>query len=245
MQARELVGAACSVALFTEAGLSTGSGIPDYRGPNGSWTADPDAMRGSHTAIYAAEADLRQRAWQRRLASPMWQAKPNAGHICILDLEVAGRLCGVVTQNIDGLHQAAGLGEEKVVELHGTMWRSRCLSCGERREMSETLDRVRAGDPDPSCGNCGGVLSSDTVGFGEKLDPLLLQRAEEILGEAEVVVAVGSSLTVHPAAGLVARAAMGHADLVICNGQPTPYDALASLVVPGDVSETLPAILGS
>lgn len=247
LRARSVLRAAGRIAIFSGAGLSTRSGIPDYRGPDGSWTLDPDSMRASHTAYYLAEAALRERSWQRRLASRVWEAKPNEGHRCLVPLSEQGRLAGVVTQNIDGLHQAAGLGPEEVVELHGTMWASRCLSCGERRPMGETLERVRRGEADPRCqaagGRCGGVLSSDTVGFGERLDPSRIARAEEMLAAAEVVVAVGTSLSVHPAAGLVASAARSGRGLVICNASPTPYDGLAAALVGGDVSETLPALL--
>ena len=177
----ELVGgwiaAAERVTVLTGAGISTDSGIPDFRGPQGVWTKNPTAEKTSTLQNYLADPEVRRTAWRMRAESPLWSAQPNAGHQAIVDIERAGKLHAVVTQNIDELHQRAGNDPALVVEVHGTAWWTRCMSCGDRRPMAETLDRVRAGEDDPPCHVCGGILKSDTISFGQSLVPEVIDRA--------------------------------------------------------------------
>lgn len=241
--ARELVLAARRITALTGAGISTDSGIPDFRGPQGVWTKDPAAERTSTLRDYLSDPEVRRQSWQNRLASPAWTAQANPGHLALVELERQGRLRALVTQNIDGLHQQAGSDPDLVLELHGTMWRVRCWSCGQEGPMEPALERVRAGDPDPHCEVCGGVLKSATISFGQSLDAAVLERAEDAAAACDLLLAVGSTLTVHPAAGLVPLAARAGATVVVVNAQPTPYDQLAAAVVREPISETLPRLV--
>jgi len=234
------------VVVLTGAGISTDSGIPDFRGPDGVWTRDPSAERLATLDTYVGDPDVRRRAWRSRLESPTWAARPNAGHAALVELERAGRLELLVTQNVDGLHQRAGSDPSRVVEIHGTMREVVCLRCGERTDMADTLARVRAGEEDPPClapgrGDrpCGGLLKSATISFGQSLVPEDVERAESAAGRAEVLLAVGTSLGVYPAAGLVPLAARAGARVIIVNAQPTPFDHLAVVVLRGSISEVL------
>ncbi len=242
-RAAEVTRGARRVTVLTGAGISTDSGIPDFRGPQGVWTKNPAAERTSTLSHYLHEPDVRQLAWQQRVASPAWTAQPNPGHAALVDLERQGRLVALVTQNIDELHQRAGSAPELVVELHGTMRRVVCWSCGAEGPMEAVLDRVRAGDLDPRCLACGGILKSATISFGQALDPLTVERAEAAAVQCDVLLAVGSSLGVYPAAGLVPLARESGAAVVIVNGEPTPFDPIASAVVRGSISEVLPALV--
>ena len=228
---------------LTGAGISTESGIPDFRGPDGVWTRDPRAERLSNIGYYVADAAIRREAWQRRLDHPAWDARPNAAHRALADLEAAGRLDLLVTQNIDGLHLAAGSSPDRVVEIHGSIRESACLACGDRRPMAETLERVRAGDPDPACLVCGGILKSATVSFGQNLDPALLARAEAASIAADLFLAIGTSLTVYPVARFPELARGAGARLVIVNAEPTPLDDRAHAVLRGRAGELLPALV--
>jgi len=229
--------------VLTGAGVSTESGIPDFRGPNGLWTRDPSARRLFNLQSYRSDPQLRVDAWRRRAEHPAWQAQPNAAHRAVAALEETGRLLAVVTQNIDGLHQRAGTDPATVIELHGTLNETACLSCGDRRPMRSTLDRVLAGEPDPSCLACGGILKSATISFGQRLEPDVLRRAIEAAGRCDLMLVAGSSLTVQPAAGLVVVAVKAGADVIICNAEPTPYDGMAAAVVGGRLGEVLPRLL--
>ncbi len=245
-QARGWIGDASRVTVLTGAGISTDSGIPDFRGPNGLWTKNPLAEKASTLQHYLHEPEVRRAAWQNRLVSPAWDAKPNAGHRAVVDLERQGRLDTLVTQNIDELHQRAGNDPAKVVEVHGTMWWSRCWSCDDRRPMHEALERVRAGDADPSCLACGdGILKSDTISFGQALVPEVIDAAIAAAERCDVLVAAGSSLSVFPAANLVPRAKASGARVVIVNGQPTKMDRFADAVLIGELSELLPQLVSS
>jgi NAD-dependent deacetylase len=161
------------IVVLTGAGISTESGIPDYRGPNGLSTRDPSALRMMQIDAYLADPDIRRQALPERMRHPAWTASPNAGHQALVELERAGRLRALITQNIDGLHQAAG--SEEVLELHGTIHRCRCLGCGFETPMQQQLDRVRAGEPDPACERCGGIQRSATIAFGQSLDGAVLR----------------------------------------------------------------------
>jgi NAD-dependent deacetylase len=231
-----------SVGVLTGAGISTDSGIPDFRGPQGVWTKNPEAERTATLEHYLSDPETRRRSWRNRIESPVWQASPNVGHFALVDIERRGNLAGIVTQNVDGLHQAAGSDPSLVVEVHGNMRATRCTACRDQRPMDETLERVRAGEDDPPCLVCGGVLKSATISFGENLDPDVLDRAQAIAESADVFLVVGSSLTVYPAAGLAPTACRSGARLVIINLEPTPYDDLADALLPGNTSEVLQAI---
>ena len=178
--ARDALDASLRVVVLTGAGISTDSGIPDFRGPNGLWTKNPAAEKASNIEYYLNDPEVRRAAWQNRLTTPAWTAEPNPGHAAIVELERQGRLHGLVTQNIDGLHQKAGNDPDKVIEVHGTVWWTRCWECSDRRPMAEALDRVRAGEDDPPCLVCGGVLKSDTISFGQALVPEVIDRALQV-----------------------------------------------------------------
>jgi NAD-dependent deacetylase len=231
------------VAVLTGAGISTDSGIPDFRGPQGVWTKNPGAERTATLQHYLADPDVRRMAWQNRLTSPAWTAEPNDGHRALVELERRGKLIALITQNIDELHQKAGSNPDLVVELHGTMHHVMCWSCGERAPMQRALDRVRGGEEDPSCRTCGGILKSATISFGQQLDPEVIERAERAAVACDLFLAIGSTLTVHPAAGLVPVAAQAGARVVILNRDETPYDGLADAVLRGGISEILPALV--
>ncbi|MGI9645867.1 MAG: SIR2 family NAD-dependent protein deacylase [Ilumatobacteraceae bacterium] len=241
--ARELIAGAERVVVLSGAGISTDSGIPDFRGPNGLWTKNPAAEKASTLQNYLADPELRKVAWRNRLDTPAWNAEPNAGHQAIVELERQDRLSAVVTQNIDGLHQRAGTDEERVIEVHGTIWWTRCWGCEDRRPMAETLERVRAGEDDPPCLVCGGILKSDTISFGQALVPEVIDRALRVSDECDVMLAVGSTLSVFPAANCVPRAKASGAQLVIVNGDETAMDRYADQLLFGGISEILPALV--
>jgi NAD-dependent deacetylase len=229
------------LAVLTGAGISTDSGIPDFRGPSGVWTRDPAAEKMATYQAYVAEPAVRLRSWQARLTHPAWTADPNGAHLALA--EIAGRIdTWVITQNIDGLHQRAGVHADRVLELHGTMHAVVCVSCGGRTGMPETLARVRAGEEDPRCADCGGILKSATVMFGQPLDPGVFAGAIAAAEAADLFLAIGSTLIVEPAAFLCAVAVRAGARLVIVNRDPTPYDALATAVIRQPIGEAVPAI---
>jgi NAD-dependent deacetylase len=234
---------ASMTVVLTGAGVSTESGIPDFRGPNGIWTRDPRAERLSNIGYYIADPSIRREAWQRRLDHPGWGARPNAAHRALADLERAGLVHLLVTQNIDGLHLAAGSSAERTIEIHGSIRDSVCLTCGDRRPMGATLDRVRAGDADPACLLCGGILKSATISFGQNLDAGLLDRAEAAAARADLLLAVGTSLTVHPVARLPELTLAAGGRVVIVNAEPTPLDPVASAVVRGQAGEVLSTLV--
>jgi NAD-dependent deacetylase len=234
--------AARAVCVLTGAGISTESGIPDFRGPQGVWTRDPEAEKLSTLQYYVANPEIRRRAWQARARHP-WDSRPNAGHAALVDLERQGRLLALVTQNIDGLHQRAGSSPERVLEIHGTVHDVVCLSCGDRTAMREALQRVAAGEPDPACLLCGGILKSATISFGQELDERVVDAATTAAERCDVFVAAGTSLRVWPAAGLIEIAARRGARTVIANAEPTPYDDVADLVVREPLGTALPRLL--
>ncbi|MBK3575339.1 NAD-dependent deacetylase [Streptomyces sp. MBT65] len=231
------------VALLSGAGISTDSGIPDYRGPNGLWRRDPEAEKLVTYEYYMGDPEIRRRSWQMRRENRTLQAEPNAAHRAVVDLEKSGVPVRVITQNVDGLHQLAGLPARKVIELHGTAREFRCTGCHVRGPMADALARVDAGEDDPACLECGGILKSATVFFGERLDPVVLGEAVAITKACQVFIAVGSSLQVHPAAGLAGVAADHGARLVIVNAEPTPYDDRADEVVREPIGTALPELL--
>src|SRR5437763_10792600 len=204
---RGWVDAAGRVVVLTGAGISTDSGIPDFRVPQGVWTKNPEAEKQATIQHYVADKDVRKRAWQSRLETFGRRAQPNAGHQALVALERRGKLDTLITQNVDGLHQAAGSTPARVVEVHGTTREVVCLACGERAPMERALARVRAGEDDPPCRTCGGILKSATISFGQQLYPDVLRRAEQAALACDLFLAFGTTLTVHPAAGLLPIAA--------------------------------------
>lgn len=240
--ARGWIAMAERVVVLTGAGISTDSGIPDFRGPQGVWTKNPKAEKLSDIRYYMSDPEVRRLSWQSRLENPAWNAKPNAGHRALVELERRGKLHALITQNIDELHQQAGNSPEKVIEVHGTLRQVVCMSCGERAPMERALARVRAGEADPPCRSCGGILKSATISFGQALVPEVIDRAMQAAGEAEVLLAIGSSLQVYPIAGAVPLAKRAGARVVIVNAEPTPFDDLADAVFNDSISGVLPKL---
>ena len=231
------------IVVLTGAGVSTESGIPDFRGPQGVWTKNPAAEKTATLQYYVADPEVRRLAWRNRVASEMWSAEPNAGHRALAELETKAALHTLVTQNVDGLHQRAGSSPERIIEIHGTVHDAKCLTCAWRGPMGPVLDRVRAGEDDPPCAECGGILKSATISFGENLVPEDLERAQRAAAGADVFVAAGTSLGVYPAAALPEAALANGARLVILNAQPTPFDDVADAVIRDQLGEVLPAIV--
>jgi NAD-dependent deacetylase len=248
--ARKLIGQSQRIVALTGAGISTDSGIPDFRGPEGIWTKNPEAEKVATLQVYVSDPEVRRRAWQNRLRSFMGDARPNAGHHALVALERSGRLDTLVTQNVDGLHQKAGSAAARVVEIHGTTLEVACLRCGHRQDAEPVHDRVRAGELDPSClqptpdgSACGGILKPATISFGQSLVASDLDRADAAAESCDLLLAVGSTLAVYPAAGLVPIAVRSGAALIIVNGGATEMDGLADVVLNGPISEILPALV--
>jgi NAD-dependent deacetylase len=231
------------VVALTGAGVSTGSGIPDFRGPQGLWTTQPEKERLFSIDAYLEDPEVRRQVWQLRLDNPAFTTGPNAAHTALAQLERLGHLHTVVTQNIDGLHQAGGSSPDRVVEVHGTIHEVECLSCERRVPARPQLDRVRAGEADPPCERCGGLQKTATISFGQSLDPAVLQRAHDAVMGADLLLAVGSSLVVHPVALLPRTALEVGARLVVVNEQPTPYDERAAEVLREDAGDVLTALV--
>jgi NAD-dependent deacetylase len=230
------------IVALTGAGISTESGIPDFRGPQGLWTKNPKAERLSDIRYYMTDPEVRRLAWQQRLVHPAWQAKPNAGHLALVALEQNGKLQTIVTQNIDGLHQSAGNSPGKVVEVHGSIHRVVCMACGWVGPMPETLKRVRAGEDDPACRTCGGILKSATISFGQALVPEVIDRAMQAARHADLLLVIGTSLNVYPVANMVPLARSSGSKVIILNAQPTAMDDLADLVLQGSIGDILPRL---
>jgi NAD-dependent protein deacetylase/lipoamidase len=233
------------IVVLTGAGISTDSGIPDFRGPQGVWTKNPGAEKMATLQHYMAERDVRVRAWRSRLDTFARQRDPNAGHRALAELERRGTLHTLITQNVDGLHRLAGSSAEKIVEIHGTIREVVCMQCGERAPMERALARVEAGEDDPSCRTCDGILKSATISFGQALVPEDLMRAQMAAGECDLLLAVGSTLSVYPVAGVVPVAKRAGARIVIVNAEPTEMDEIADAVLRGSISEILPRLVAA
>ena len=242
-EARALIAAAKRIVVLTGAGISTESGIPDYRGPQGVWTKNPAAEKLATLQNYVSDPEVRKLAWQRRLHSETWKAEPNAGHRALVELERQGKLHLLITQNIDGLHQRAGSSPERIVEIHGTIHEVVCLQCDERAPMERALERVRAGEVDPPCRSCGGMLKSATISFGQSLVQEDLVRSDRAARSCDLLLAIGSTLAVYPIAAVVPLAVRSGAKLVIVNGDRTEMDELADVVVNARIGEVLPALV--
>ncbi|MCA9511294.1 MAG: Sir2 family NAD-dependent protein deacetylase [Myxococcota bacterium] len=240
---RGWIDAASRVVALTGAGISTESGIPDFRGRNGLWTKNPAAEKMATIQHYMADAEVRRAAWRHRADPANWRAEPNAGHAALVELERRGKLHTLITQNVDGLHQKAGTAPERVVEIHGTMRESVCMTCGDRGPIERVVERVRAGDDDPACERCGGILKSATISFGQSLVERDLERAFAAAERCDLLLAIGSTLAVYPIAGVVPTARAAGARIVIVNGDPTEMDAIADAIVRGAIGEVLPRLV--
>ena len=241
-EARRLMATAKAVVALTGAGISTDAGIADFRGPNGIWTRDPAAEHLSNLRYYLSDESIRRSSWRSRLDAPVWAARPTRGHLALVELERQSRLEAIVTQNTDGLHQLAGSLPAKVLEVHGTSHWTLCWDCGDRQPTLKVLERVRGGDDDPRC-SCGGILKTATISFGQSLDPTVLEQAQSAASRADLLLAVGTTLEVQPVAGIVPLAARLGAKVVIVNGSPTAGDAIADVVLRGQISTLLPALV--
>lgn len=244
VRARTLIAESTAIVVLTGAGISTDSGLPDFRGPNGLWTKNPEAEKASTISHYVNDPSVREANWALRAEGKLWaDVAPNAGHYALLPLQERHVLHTLITQNVDELHQMSGITPEAVVEIHGTTRKAGCLSCDYRTEMETVLERVRAGEDDPACPTCGGILKSATISFGQPLISADLQRAQDAADAADLLLAIGSSLQVNPIASVVPRAVRNGAALVIVNGEPTPFDAIADAVVRGSISDLLPKLI--
>ncbi len=242
---RSWVDACSRIVVLTGAGISTDSGIQDFRGPKGLWTLNPAAEKMSTLQHYVADPEVRKRRWQSLLETSGQRRKPNAGHHAIVDLEKRGKLELLITQNVDGLHLDAGTSSDRIVEIHGTFREVACLVCDERAPMERALDRVRAGEDDPACRSCGGILKSATISFGQEMIEKDLLRSFETAKECEMILAVGSTLGVFPIANVVPIAQEAGARIVILNGEPTQMDPIADIVIRGSISEVLPRLVSA
>jgi NAD-dependent deacetylase len=236
---------AARIVALTGAGISTESGIPDFRGPQGVWTKNPLAEKLSNIHYYMSDPEVRKASWKSRLDHPAWNAQPNAGHLALAALERRGKLHALITQNIDELHQLAGNSPDNVIEVHGTVHKVICMTCGMTAPMQKALDRVRAGEEDPPCRDCGGILKSATISFGQALVPEVIERAMQSAGEADVFFAIGTSLQVYPIAGAVDMALKASARIVIVNAEETPYDGVADALIRQPIGAVLPQIFRS
>jgi len=242
-QVRDWVDGARRIVVLTGAGISTESGIPDFRGPQGVWTRNPQAEKLSNIHYYMSDPEVRKAAWRSRMEHPAWEAKPNAGHHALVGLEKRGKLHALITQNIDELHQKAGNSREMVIEVHGTVCKVVCMECGMTAPMQAALARVLAGEADPACRACGGILKSATISFGQNLLPEVIERAMRCAGEADLFFSIGTSLQVYPIAGAVEVAKRSGARLVILNAEETPFDVAADAIFRDPIGMVLPRLL--
>jgi len=237
------IDAASRIVVLTGAGISTDSGIPDFRGPQGLWTKNPEAEKMATLQNYLADGDLRKRAWKTRIASFPRRSEPNVGHHALVELERRGKLHTLITQNVDGLHFDAGTSADRLIEIHGTVREVVCMACGDRHPMQHAVDRVEAGEEDPSCEQCGGILKSATISFGQALVPEDLQSAQTAAEECDLMLAIGSTLGVYPIAAVVPIAKEAGAHVVILNSGPTEMDSIADALLRGGIADILPEIV--
>jgi NAD-dependent deacetylase len=239
--AAELLQHAQKIVVLTGAGISTESGIPDFRSPGSIWLATPPV----NYRDFISKPEARKQYWQtrRNLSTQVAQARPNAAHHALVALERMQRLLGVITQNFDGLHQDAGLPSKRVIELHGTSREAACTLCGARSSMAEVQQRIDAGEVDPRCPACGGYLKSATILFGQRVPDIELTQAKEWAASCDLFFVMGSSLKVSPASILPRLALSRNVPLIILNLQPTAYDSLADVVFHEKAGEVLPQLI--
>ena len=239
----ELIQPSRRIVVLTGAGISTESGIPDFRSPGSIWRQQPPVSYQD----FISKPEARQQYWQTRLAlaEQVAQAKPNAAHHALAELERLGMLLGIITQNFDGLHQDAGNSPERIVELHGTSHEAACTLCGARSSMQELQQRIDAGENDLTCSLCGGYMKTATILFGQRVPETVLTRARALADECDLFLVVGSSLQVMPAAALPRLALMKDAPLIIINLQPTPLDDYADVILREKAGVALPPIVAA
>ena len=242
---KSLIGESKRIVILTGAGISTESGIPDFRGPEGIWTKNPEAEKASNINYYTSDQEIRKKNWALRAEGKLWaDVEPNNGHYALVQLQKRGILDTVITQNVDELHQKSGIDLNRVIEIHGTTRKVACLSCDYRAEMETVLERVRAGEPDPDCPVCSGILKSATISFGQSLIPEDLQKSETAVRNCDLLIAIGTSLAVGPINQVVPLAYQIGVPVIIINGEKTEYDYLSTFVINADISATLSFVCG-
>jgi len=239
---RRMIEKARNIVGFTGAGISTESGIPDFRSPGGIWSR----MKPIEFADFLASAEARRESWRRKFASEetMRRATPNAGHRALARLVEQGRMSAVITQNIDGLHQASGVPDDKVIELHGNATYAACLDCRRRYELDWVREIFAVGERLPHCTECGGMIKTATISFGQAMPEAEMERARQAALAADLFIVLGSSLVVYPAAGFPVMAKRNGARLVIVNREPTEQDELADLVINAEIGATMSRVVG-
>ncbi len=240
-QFRELLAKSHRAVVFTGAGISTESGIPDFRGPNGLWSR----FKPTNYQDFIGSDDVRQQSWRQWFEhrSGLLEAIPNAGHVAVADLVAKGKVSAVITQNIDNLHQDSGIPADKVIELHGNATYAKCLECGTRIEMEVIQKEFRDTDGIGPCSSCGGIVKLATISFGQMMPEEQMYRAEQEAVACDLFLVLGSSLTVYPAAAFPEVAKQGGATLIIVNQQPTDMDPIADLVLHAGIGDTMEAVL--
>ncbi|GLQ06570.1 SIR2 family NAD-dependent protein deacylase [Sneathiella chinensis] len=235
-----LIKASNRIVFFTGAGISTESGIPDFRSPGGLWEKNQPI----EFSDFLASEEMRRESWRRKFAmdSVMSAAEPNAGHLAITELYRRGQVSKVVTQNIDGLQQLAGVDEKDVIELHGNTTFAKCLDCGDRMSLKQVKAVFAVNETLPECGRCGGIVKTATISFGQPMPVRELQEAEKEAVACDLMIVAGSSLVVYPAADIPLIAREAGAELVIINREPTPLDPVASLTIRGEIGKSLSAV---
>lgn len=244
-RARELIHAANHIVVLTGAGISTDSGIPDFRGPNGVWTKNPAAEKTATLPYYLGDPAVRRRSWAGLAERAQWSSRePNAGHRALVHLEARGKLALLITQNVDGLHLKAGTSRNRLVEIHGTLDEVGCMSCGTRWPTLDIVARVREGEEDPPCEVCNGILKVAAISFGQDLIAADLDRSFAAARECDLMMAIGTSLAVTPIAWVVPQSIDAGARLIIVNNEATSYDRAADVVLHAGISDVLPQIVG-
>ncbi len=238
---RDLIAGASAIVPFTGAGISTECGIPDFRSPGGLWTKN----RPIQFEDFLASREMRDESWRRRFAmeDSFGGAKPGRGHLALASLYRAGKVPGLVTQNIDNLHQDSGIAARDVIELHGNTTYAHCLDCAKRYELAWVREKFETRGCAPDC-DCGGYIKTATISFGQTMPADAMQRAEQLTTECDLFIAIGSSLVVWPAAGFPLLAKRNGASLVIVNRESTEFDEIADLVVHNDIGEVLGPFIG-
>jgi len=236
-----LLRASTNAVVFTGAGISTESGIPDFRGPQGVWKT----MTPIDFSDFVRSEEVRRESWRRKFSgNDMATAQPNAGHYALTTLVESNIVSTVITQNVDGLHQKAGIEDTAVIEIHGNANYATCLDCQRRYELAPIKTAFLADEQPPYCGECGGIIKTATISFGQAMPEAAMLRAEHAAFDCDLMVAIGSSLSVFPAAGLPQLARQHNAQLVILNNEPTPLDAIANLVIQRPIGVTLSTVVG-